>query len=651
VKGSEGFWKDAVTSISRLARATATVAGGALLLSLRLTAASDVAADSPNGTIRLRVFTDEAARLRYEVTFKGKPVIEASPLGMSVDGQNLSEGVTLGEPDRYKTDEAYDWRGVHARAVDKSNGARITVTHQKTGAQYTVEARAADDGVAFRHVVPGGEKPRTPDEDTSFRVPAGSTVWYHDFEGHYEAIHAKKDIAAAQAGEWAAPPVTIKLPAKAGYASITESSVLGYSGMGLQADGARGFTLRLGHAHPASYPFRLRYPGDVEPLEKPATITGPITTPWRVVIIGADLNALVNADIVHNLAPKADTALFPAGLRTDWVKPGRSVWQYLDGGERTLAAMKEFSEMAGRLGFEYNLIEGHWQRWSDAELNELVDYSHERGVGVIVWMHSRDLRNRWVRRAAFQKLHQSGIAGVKVDFFDHEAKAVMDVYEAVLRDAAEFKLLVNFHGANKPAGEARTWPNELTREGVYGLEHRRTEGWGTHDATIPFTRYLAGHGDFTPVVFGERRRETSWAHQIATAAVFTSPLLVYGAHPKSLLENPAVEMIKSIPAVWDETRVLAGSEIGEVAAFARRSGRSWFVAVLNGATARKLSLDLGFLGEGTYDTLLVGDDPVQAAAVTIDRRKMDRRRPLEIDLRAGGGFIGRFGEPSPTSSR
>jgi alpha-glucosidase len=640
-----------VTSITRLARAAAIVAGGALLLSLRLSAASGVAVDSPNGAIRLRVFTDEAARLRYEVTFNGKPVIEASPLGMSVDGQNLSEAVTLGEPARYKTDETYDWRGVHARAMDKSNGARIAVTHQKTGALYTLEIRAADDGVAFRHVVPGGEKPRTPDEDTSFRVPAGSTVWYHDFEGHYEAIHAKKDIAAAQAGEWAAPPLTIRLPVKTGYASITESAVLGYSGMGLQADGARGFTLRLGHAHPASYPFRLRYPGDVEPLKKPATITGPITTPWRVVIIGADLNALVNADIVHNLAPKADSTLFPAGLRTDWAKPGRSVWQYLDGGERTLAAMKEFSEMAGRLGFEYNLIEGHWQRWSDAELKELVDYSRERGVGVIVWMHSRDLRNRWVRRAAFQKLHQSGIAGVKVDFFDHEAKAVMDVYEAVLRDAADFKLLVNFHGANKPAGEARTWPNELTREGVYGLEHRRTEAWGTHDATIPFTRYLAGHGDFTPVVFGERRRETSWAHQIATAAVFTSPLLVYGAHPKSLLENPAVEMIKSIPAVWDETRVVAGSEIGEMAALARRSGRTWFVAVLNGAAARKLSLDLGFLGEGTYDALLVGDDPAQAAAVTIDRRKMDRSRPLDIDLRAGGGFIGRFGEPSPTSSR
>jgi alpha-glucosidase len=612
--------------------------------------ASDVSVDSPNGAVRIRVFVNEAGHLHYDVTFKGKPVIEASPLGMIVDGQKLADGVTLGLTERYQTNDTYPWRGVHARAVDRSNGARIAVAHQTSGTSYTFEIRAFDDGAGFRHVVPGGEKPRTPEEETSFRIPAGSTVWYHDFEGHYEAIHTEKDIAAAQAGEWAAPPLTIKLPDARGYASITESAVLGYSGMGLQAAGDRSFIARLGHAHPPSYPFRLRYAGEVEPLKKPATITGPITTPWRVVMIAADLNALVNADIVHNLAPPPDPALFPAGLRTDWISPGRSVWQYLDGGERTLASMKEFSDMAGRLGFEYNLIEGHWQRWSDAELKELVDYSRQRGVRVWLWMHSRDLRNRWVRRAAFQKLHAAGIAGVKVDFFDHEAKAVMDVYEGVLRDAAESKLMVNFHGANKPAGEARTWPNELTREGVYGLEHRRTEAWAAHNTTIPFTRYLAGHGDYTTVVFGERRRETSWPHQIATAAVFTSPLLVYGAHPRSLLENPAVEIIKSIPAVWDETRVLPISEIGEMAAFARRSGRSWFLAILNGPAPRKVRLDLAFLGNGAHEVLMARDDPAEAAAVKVERARKDRTDAIDIEMRAGGGFIARFDESRPSLS-
>jgi alpha-glucosidase len=202
--------------------------------------------------------------------------------------------------------------------------------------------------------------------------------------------------------------------------------------------------------------------------------------------------------------------------------------------------------------------------------------------------------------------------------------------------------MVNFHGANKPAGEGRIWPNELTREGVYGLEHRSMPAWARHNATLPFTRYLAGPGDYTPVVFGERRRETSWAHQIATAAVFTSPLLVYGGHPQSLLDSPAVEMIRSIPAVWDETRVLPPSEIGDVAVLARRRASTWFLAIVNGPEARTVRLEPAFLPPGPHDALIVGDVPENPAAVTVERGTVSRSRTLVIALRPGGGYIARF---------
>src|SRR5262249_52301148 len=159
-----------------------------------------------------------------------------------------------------------------------------------------------------------------------------------------------------RAGEWAAPPLTIKLPNNNGYAAITEAALLNYSGMGFEADGQRGFKARLGYALPVSYPFRLRYAGDVERLAKPAAITGTITTPWRVVMIGGDLNVLVNCDIIHNVSPPPDKNLFPQGMNTAWVKPGRAVWKYLDGGENTLDEMKNFSRLAGQLGFEYNVV-------------------------------------------------------------------------------------------------------------------------------------------------------------------------------------------------------------------------------------------------------------------------------------------------------
>jgi alpha-glucosidase len=185
-------------------------------------------------------------------------------------------------------------------------------------------------------------------------------LWYHDLEGHYEGIHTNKDISGVKLGEWIAPPATFKLPEGAGYAAITEADLKHYAGMALQADGERGLCVRLGHSHPPSHPYRLRYSQeDIDRLAKPAAISGTITTPWRVVMIAPDLNALVNNDAVPNLCPAPDPAIFPKGLNTDWIKPGRAVWKYLDGGgSNTLETVKDFTRMAAVLGFEHQVIEG-----------------------------------------------------------------------------------------------------------------------------------------------------------------------------------------------------------------------------------------------------------------------------------------------------
>jgi alpha-glucosidase len=548
----------------------------------------------------------------------------------------------LGRPERYEINEKYPWRGVHSEAVSHCYGAKIPLTHKADKSRLILEVRAFNDGVAFRHVLPPADKPRLPDEATGFVLPAGCTVWYHGLGGHYEAVHERKSITDIAAEEWAAAPLTFKLPGGAGYAAITEAALVNYSGMALQADGNRGFNLVLGHKHPISYPFRLRYSNDVERMSQLATIVGPITTPWRVVMIGADLNALVNSDLVHNLCAPPDAKLFPQGLNTDWMKPGRAVWKYLDGGPSTFEGMKDFSRMAGELGFEYHVIEGFWSRWSDEQIKELVDYSRQRGVGLFFWKHSKELRTPEAREAFFKKLSSLGVVGAKIDFFDHEHKQVVDLYTTLLQEAAKHRLMVNFHGANKPTGEARTWPNELTREAVRGMESSRLRERARHNTTLPFTRYLAGHGDYTPTHFGARRGDTTWAHQITTAAVFDEPLLTYGAHPTNLLAHPARAMIQSIPAVWDETIVLPMSEIGEVAVFARRSGRTWFLAILNGPAARTLQVPLSFLSSGEYQAMIVRDRPDDPAAVTIENATAQRSDSLKIELKDGGGFIARF---------
>jgi alpha-glucosidase len=185
----------------------------------------------------------------------------------------------------------------------------------------------------------------------------------------------------------------------------------------------------------------------------------------------------------------------------------------------------------------------------------------------------------------------------------------------------------------------RTWPNELGLEAIRGME--TSAPWARNDVILPFTRMLAGLADYTPTHFGRKLGDTTWAHQVANAVILTAPLLCYAAHPANLKANPTVEMVKSIPSVWDETVVLPASEIGEIAAFARRKNDTWFVAVTNGPTARTVMIDLSFLGSGSYKSLLLRDTG-EAAAITAEHLTLSRNDPIFINLRSGGGFVARL---------
>jgi alpha-glucosidase len=563
---------------------------------------------------------------------------------MNLDGYDLSSGVVLGNVERYEMDEAYRWHGAHSRAVNRCNGARISLQHDLSLIDYVLEIRAFNDGVAFRHVIDGDEDVfHVPDEYTTFVIPAGSRLWYHDLGGHYEAAYKDSDISSIEAGQWAGPPVTFRLPANAGYASITEANLVNYSGMALEADGRRGLVTGLGHRQPLNYPYELRYGREeAKRLGRPASIRGPIRTPWRVVMVGRNLNALVNSMIVPNLCPPPDPRYFPDGIETSWVRPGRAVWRYLDGGDRSFEGMKEFSRMAGQLGFEYHVLEGFWSKWSDEQIKEIVEYSRQQGVRLLFWKHSNQLGTPQQREEFFLRLHRLGVAGAKIDFLDHEAREVVDRYEDLLEEAAENQMLVNFHGANKPTGRARTWPNEVVREAVRGMESRSLGERARHETILPFTRYLAGHADYTAMHFGERRQDTTWTHQIASLVIFASPLLTVAAHPQAILDNPAVDVIKNIPAVWDETIVLPESSIGELAIFARRTGEIWFLAVMCGPKAKTIEGPLSFLGQGPYNASLVHDDGQNDAAVVIKHRTVGRGDVMTIEMNNGGGFVARF---------
>ncbi len=628
----------------------------------RVVPMKEVQVAGPDGKVRL-ILGSNPERLTWTVTLENTSVIEPSPLDMRVDGYDLSSGVIFNGLEPYSLDETYPWHGAHSTAVNRCNGVKVSLTHDLSQMPYILEIRAFNDGVAYRHVIAGAaDAVRVPNEYSTFILPAGTTVWYHDLDGHYEAEYDRRDISEVKAGQWAGPPVTFQLPGSAGYGAITEANLVNYSGMGLESDGRRGWIVGLGHRQPINYPYELRYGREeAKRLATPASVTGTITTPWRVVLVARDLNTLVNSDILPNLCPPADPKYFPQGMKTPWVQPSLCVWDYVDrnyvrsSGVSQFDRMKDFSRMAGELGARYHILEGFAYGWSDEQIKEFAEYSKQQGVRVLFWRHSNQLRTPEAREEFFARLHRLGVAGAKIDFFDHEAKENIDLYEALLQKAAEYQCVLDFHGANKPTGRLRTWPNAMLYEGVRGMESSSLKQRARHETILPFARYLAGPTDYTTMIFTQRRADSTWAHQIACLATFHSPVLTMAAHPQSVLDNPAVDVIKSIKAVWDETIVLGSptqntalggplpeSKIGELSIFARRSGDMWILAVMSAGPARTIRVPLSFLGDGSYKASLVRDNKEKADAVVLEDKTLQRSDTLTIDLADGGGFLARF---------
>ncbi|HEX7654458.1 MAG TPA: glycoside hydrolase family 97 catalytic domain-containing protein, partial [Verrucomicrobiae bacterium] len=238
----------------------------------------------------------------------------------------------------------------------------------------------------------------------------------------------------------------------------------------------------------------------------------------------------------------------------------------------------------------------------------------------------------------FQRAKAMGIVGLKIDFPHAANVAWVNWYEDTLVDAAKCELMIDFHGALKPSGRERTWPHELTREAIAGREQGKSPS--LHDLTLPFLRYVQGHADFTPTLFmPDRLKGSTYAHELAMAVDFTSPFLCYGDDPRHYLGNDAEAVIKALPSVWDETRVLPGSEIGEQVRFARRHGTDWFVGVLNDQKPRRDSLALDFLGAGRYQLMEWADVPGSEAKFQRTERVVTRKDSLTLPLATDGGYV------------
>ncbi len=581
---------------------------------------------SPDGSLSMELGVREGV-LSYRIFKDTTLVLDYSDMCWSVSGIQYGSRVEeIKVQDKSRETVSYEVLGGHAFAEEQYHRVLYKIVSD-TFPESFLEVRAFNGGIAFRYLKPGKDTVSIGDF-TEFSLPAETKVWLQGNVRYYEGDYQLYDVSALSEGQLAGPPVVLKYPDQDFYAAITESDLSNFAGMSLEVTEQGTFRSRLDGA---------------------TVLSGDIHTPWRVVLVGS-LNDLVNNDEITALSDSASPELFEHS--ESWLHPGKCVWSWLTGTGVSFENMKKFSALAGELGIEYNLVDEGWSSWQEGEkdgwalMKELVDYSSERGVKIWAWKAYPDrngipgIQTPERRAAFFQKCKETGIVGLKIDFFDSESQEITKYYQETLEEAARYGLMINFHGCNKPTGLNRSYPNEMCREGIKGYEY----GVSTDcNVTLPFTRLLAGHGDATPLMMNPGQMNgTTMAHQLASAVVYSSPLLCLAAHPEEIAQSPNRDFIVSMPVVWDETVVLPPSEIGELVLFARRSGDVWYVAGMTKAP-QDFELALSFLdNKKQYRVLSVMDVAEQPCLTANEEDTVEGGERLAVRMNARGGFVAKI---------
>jgi alpha-glucosidase len=611
----------------------------------------------------------ETGQLAYRVTFRAEPVLDWSNLGLDFQGaQLLGKEVRILASDASSGDET--WSAPHGKANPIRNRYNaVTVRAAETGhrtRRLEIEARAYDDGVAFRYVVP--EQPvirelRLTTEATQFRISKDGTTYPLILRGYrtsYEDDYHELPLSGLHPEYLVALPLLLEVPGVA-WVGLTEAHIDNYAGLYV----ARGQDARTLEARLAP---RIDEPGLAVSSQTPAH------SPWRVLMIAAEPGRLVESDLVVNLNP-------PCALAdTSWIKPGKTAWDWWSGSvARNVSfepgmnteTMKHYIDFAARNGLEYMLIDAGWAKRGSGpndsgsdltqtnpsiNLPELLVHAKSRKVGLWLWAHWTDVDRQMDE--AFAQFQKWGIAGVKIDFMDRDDQWMVNWYRRVAMKAAEHRQMLDFHGAFKPDGLRRTYPNVLTREGVMGLEYLKWSDRITpkHNATVAFTRMLAGPLDYTPGGFENVTRAAfqprmrfpmvlgTRAHQLALFVVFESPLQMVADDPGAYEGQKELEFLRAVPATWDETRVLNGYPARFIT-IARRRGTEWYLGSITDWDARELDVPLSFLGGGAYVAQIYADGPEAATrpkSTTRDERRVSAQEVLKLKLAPGGGCAARF---------
>ncbi|MBN1758743.1 MAG: glycoside hydrolase family 97 catalytic domain-containing protein [Chitinispirillaceae bacterium] len=634
---------------------------------------------SPGNSLQATVqFTDlngeadypSGQRLYYAVGI-GSPdsyteVIEPSPMGIEREDQNFVDGLTFDsvEEERQINDNYTMVAGKRVSITSTCNEL-VLLFSAGSGKKLDVILRAYDDGFAFRYQFPETDNKQytVKKEVTGFRVPAGSKgcmlphTAFEQFGPGYEGMWQNNVDVGTRAPSsvgWCFPAFFNKGD---NWVLFGETDVM---------DSYCGATMEQNVSQRV---YRLKFPpaaegngtGSVTPSS-----TLPWKTPWRFIIAGNSPAVIIESTLFHNLASpsKIDDV--------SWIKPGRSSWSWWsqEGEHTEYGVNTEYINLAEDMTWEYALID---HDWNGTTVQQLIDYGKQHHVGIVVWYNSGGPHNtvthmgprdrmdtRDARRNEMQKISQWGIKGIKVDFFHSDKQNIIQQYLGILRDAADYKLVVNFHGCTVPRGWQRTFPNLMTAEAGRGAEWYKYQadyppGAPRRNTIMVFTRNALCSMDYTPVTFTNHANPhiTTYGHELALSVVFESGLLHLAdrvAGYQNLPDAPK-KFLREVPTTWDDIKYIEGTP-GEYVVLARRKGGDWYLGGIDGGgRSRNLSLDLSFLSslsEDGYDMTLITDGNSNTT-FNSSQDVITGNEKLDVAIRSNGGFVAKLINRKPVS--
>lgn len=533
---------------------------------------------------------------------------------------------------------------------------------------FTLTFRAYNDGVAYRFESSLKGDLTVVNEVAQIGFPGGTTAWYpleDSYLSHNERTYLKSALDTITQKHLASLPALFV--ANGVNVLLTESDLEDYPGMWVRGSGSGGI-YGVWPAYPAAERLiRDRTLSVTERKEYIATTKGTRTFPWRVFIISDDDGGLIESDMVFKLAPECRLK------ETDWIRPGMVAWDWWNANNiygvdfragLNTETYKYYIDFASENGIEYIILDEGWYRLGNVldiapqfDLPELFRYADEKNVGIILWVVWKTFWDQI--EEALPKFAEWGAKGIKVDFMQRDDQWMVNYYHEIAIRAAEYKMLVDFHGSYKPVGMIRTYPNVLTSEGLKGLEHCKwsEDANPEHNVTIPFIRMVAGPMDYTPGAMVNMDRLSfkpmynrpaslgTRVHQMAMYVVYESPLQMLADNPSNYKREPeCTSFMASVPVMWDETRVLH-AKIGDYVVLARRRGNEWYIGAMTDWTAREFDVDLSFLAAGDY-TITSFADGINADRYASDYRKtvgsVSSATSINLKMAPGGGWVARI---------